>query len=207
MSNTPTTTFGLLRHGETVWNTEKRIQGSSDSPLTKTGKKNIAQWLPTLHKYKWDRIIASPLPRVQQTVDILNVDLKIPLTYFPELREQDWGQWEGKKLHEISTHQSEELTRQQLSGWKFKPPGGESREEVLERVSGSLFQASLKWPGQQILVVSHQSVMKCILYSILGRKFLPHEKKSIKKNMFHLIQCDNKDMNIVETNIEQTKTK
>ena len=202
MPNTPATTFGLLRHGETVWNTEKRIQGSSDSPLTKNGKENTAKWIPTLQKYKWDRIIASPLPRVQQTVEILTADLKIPLTYFPELREQDWGQWEGKRLNDISTNQSEELTKQQLSGWKFRPPGGESREEVLTRVSKTLLQASLRWPGQQILVVSHQSVMKCILYSILAREFLPHEKKSIQKNMLHLIQYNNNDLSIVKTNIE-----
>ncbi len=203
MPNSPVTTFGLLRHGETVWNTEKRIQGSSDSPLTKNGKENVARWIPTLQEYKWDRIIASTLPRVQQTVEIINNALKIPITFLPELQEQDWGQWEGKKLTSISAHQSDELKKQQMSGWKFRPPGGESREEVLTRVSETLFQTSLSCAGQQILVVSHQSVMKCILYSILGREFLPHEKKSIHKNMFHLIQCNNRDLNIVKTNIEQ----
>ena len=62
-STAPVTTFGFLRHGQTEWNTLKKIQGSGDSPLTEKGKQETDQWTKTLQRYRWDRIIASDLGR------------------------------------------------------------------------------------------------------------------------------------------------
>ncbi|MGB3223893.1 MAG: histidine phosphatase family protein, partial [Desulforhopalus sp.] len=70
------TLFGLLRHGQTEWNTQKRIQGSGDSPLTANGKEKTALWANFLKNDHWDRIIASDLGRVRATVDILNQKLQ-----------------------------------------------------------------------------------------------------------------------------------
>lgn len=197
----PHTTFGLLRHGKTLWNEQKRIQGSSDSPLSPAGEQESGRWLPVLSQHEWDRILASPLPRVRQTVEILNNSLKLPVTFDQQLREQDWGSWEGKTLTEIENLEGEELQRQTDSGWNFTPPGGESRKQVLKRVKQTITMAARQWPNETILVVSHQSVMKCLLYEILGHPFLPDGGKPVKKNRFHLISHQHNRLQTEKLNI------
>ncbi len=82
MTNLPSQTnsiFGLLRHGETEWNTKKRIQGFSNSPLTAKGISQTKEWAETLQQWEWDQIYASDLGRVKQTAAILNESLNLPL--------------------------------------------------------------------------------------------------------------------------------
>lgn len=195
------TVFGLIRHGKTEWNQQKRIQGTSDSPLTPEGRKDLKTWLPVLQSYKWNRIIASPLPRVLQTVEILNSKLSLPVEVDHNLREQDWGSWEGLTLAQIKADHPDELQKQINAGWNFTPPAGESRKKVLQRVEQSLHLSAEKWSGQALLIISHQSVMKCILYSILDHNFLPGEKKVFQKNCFHLIYQQQGKLQPVQLNI------
>ncbi|NOR23103.1 MAG: hypothetical protein GQ542_01690 [Desulforhopalus sp.] len=107
--NETLTSFGLLRHGQTEWNKLKKIQGSCDSPLTSYGKEVITEWSLFLKKYKWDRILASDLGRVKETVSILNKELNIPVEYTSQLREQDWGEWEGMTIPYIKKAIIQEL--------------------------------------------------------------------------------------------------
>ncbi|MBU1567073.1 MAG: histidine phosphatase family protein [Proteobacteria bacterium] len=133
------TTFGLLRHGQTIWNTQKRIQGFGDSPLTEKGREQTGLWLPTLKRWVWDRIIASDLGRVQETVAILNQELQLPITFDARLREQSWSQWEGLTIPEIKENFKEELARRMDMGWHFSALGGEARQAVKERVIATLY--------------------------------------------------------------------
>jgi len=104
------TILGLLRHGKTEWNEIKRIQGWQDSPLSLLGKKQVHEWGTFLQGHTIDRIIASDLGRVQETVDILQKYCgQVPVIWNPALREQSWGQWEGKTFHQLEIEQPEEL--------------------------------------------------------------------------------------------------
>ena len=190
-----------MRHGQTEWNKLKKIQGSCDSPLTSYGKEVITEWSLFLKKYKWDRILASDLGRVRETVSILNKELNIPVEYTSQLREQDWGEWEGMTIPYIKKTFGEDLERRVQMGWLFAAPNGETRQNVRERTISALSNAARKWPGQNILIVCHQGVIKSFLYSITGRKFMPGDEQMFQPNSFHLIGYEHDQFSIIELNI------
>ena len=198
------TIFGLLRHGQTEWNTLKRIQGSGDSPLTAKGKEKTAQWAKFLKNDHWDRIIASDLGRVRATVDILNQMLQLPVTFDARLREQHWGDWEGLTLPFIKENQKEELARRVAMGWNFSAPGGETRIAVKDRVLAALIDTAEKWPDKKILVVCHRGVVRSVLYFITGREFMPEEDPLLKPNRLHLISCIGQQVSPLQLNVPLT---
>ena len=185
--------IALLRHGKTVWNEEKRIQGRRDSPLSENGKKQVHQWGEFLSKVAVDRVISSDLGRVKETVSILQQYIEtVPVEYNPAFREQSWGEWEEKTFTWLQKNKAAELAAQVASGWDFRPPGGESRREVLQRALPAVENLVERFPGERILLVSHEGIVKCLLYHLTGRAFLPDEKKLIGKRQMHLLCSDGK---------------
>ncbi len=195
------TLFGLLRHGLTIWNEEKRIQGRLNSPLSEDGRTSIRNFIPLLKGYQWNRIIASDLGRVQETVSIINRELGLPVSYDKRLREINWGEWEGFRLVDVRTKYGAELSEEELKGWNFRAPGGESRKEVLQRAKASLVEAAEQWHGDNILVVCHLGVIKCLIYGILQREFMPQDKKLLNTKALHLIDWENSRWNCRQLNI------
>ncbi|MBW2030384.1 MAG: histidine phosphatase family protein [Deltaproteobacteria bacterium] len=200
----PVTTYGLLRHSKSRWNQEKRIQGQMDSPLTRTGREEAERWGKFLVRFKWDRIMSSDTGRTLETVDIINNFLKIPVHADRRLREQDWGRWTGRTIAEIRTQEPDLLEEQVDSGWGFCPPGGEDRLAVLKRSLESIRAASDKWAGEKILVITHEGVIKCLLYRCLGRRFLPTEPSILRSGRLHWIIYGNGGMSAGEINVPAT---
>ena len=189
--NDPTnsqTLLALMRHGKTLWNEEGRIQGRQDSPLSAKGSKQVHEWGQFLQDYSIDQIIASDLGRVQETVAILQQYCETPpVKWNPALREQAWGKWEGKTFRELKTEQPEELAAQIRAGWDFCPPDGESRKEVLQRALLAINETLQEFPGKRILIVSHEGIVKSLIYHLAGRAFLPEEKKLLQKRQLHML--------------------
>ena len=196
-------TFGLLRHGETEWNTKKRIQGFGDSPLTVKGILQTREWAKTLQQWEWDQIYASDLGRVRQTTAILNESLQLPTFFDKRLREQNWGEWEGLTIPVIKKDYKEDLKKRVALGWEFSAPGGETRSSVLQRVCATLQSISSINPGKKTIIVCHQGVIKAILYHLSNRQFLPEEDSLIQHNNFHIISCTQNNFNIERLNIER----
>ncbi len=194
------TRFGLIRHAQTVWNQEKKIQGHSDSPLTVDGKKQASIWGRILSQFAWDRMLASDAGRALATAEIVNAALKIPLTIDPRLKEQDWGQWEAQTVRQITAEARQVLDQQLNAGWDFCPPGGESRLSVLKRSQAALQEAAEHYPGQDILVVTHEGIVKSLVYHLAGRKFLPGEPAILKSYQLHRIVYDPSGLQIEEIN-------
>jgi probable phosphoglycerate mutase len=190
MRERPETLLGLIRHAPTVWNQEKRIQGQSDSPLTHEGENMARVWGSVLERFGWDRILASDLGRTRRTAALINSALNLPLTVHSGLREKDWGEWAGKTLSEIKIQCPDYLAEMEKAGWAFRPPGGEDRGQVYERSLAALEAAAFQWPGQRILVVTHKGVINCLVYRILGRKFLPSEPAIIADRHLHEMVYD-----------------
>ncbi|MFC1820776.1 histidine phosphatase family protein [Thermodesulfobacteriota bacterium] len=184
------TYFALLRHAQTEWNQNKRIQGQMNSPLTPKGKTQAKKWGRILKKQYWNRIITSDTGRAIETSDLINAFLKVPLTCDSRLREQDWGLWTGKTLAQLKKEVPRLFTDQVKAGWKFRPPGGEDRNTVLERSKNALKAAGKEWAGERILVVTHEGVIKCLIYHLYGRKFLPTEQPLIRSRHLHWIVHD-----------------
>ena len=196
-----TTRFGLIRHAQTVWNREKRIQGQSDSPLTADGKRQAARWGLFLKPLAWDRIIASDTGRALVTAKIINDSLNISLTTDSRLREQDWGQWAGKTIAQLKTETPQELKAQEKAGWAFCPPGGEDRRHLQQRSQEALLEAASQWPGTNILVVTHEGVVKSLIYHLYGRKFLATEPAIIKRYQLHRLAHDQNGLRMEALNV------
>lgn len=200
--NAPSRTLiGLLRHGITLWNEEKRIQGSMDSPLSAHGKEMTKAWAKQLRAENWDRIVASDLGRVQETVAILNTSLKLPIFFEPRLREMHWGKWEGLAIKDVYNQEAALVEKMVQAGWEFRPPEGESRKEALMRAKRGISDAVNRWPGEKILVVCHLGIIKCLICDCVGSSFLPGETPSISKNSLHLLEVENTRFNCLRLNI------
>jgi broad specificity phosphatase PhoE len=198
-----TTRFGLLRHGKTVWNEEKRIQGSGNSELTPTGIEGCERWARFLVSCgtTWHRFLVSPLQRTIDTAEIINKELALPLQVEEGFREQDWGSWEGLTLQEIKESSPGILEDSVKHGWEFRPPGGESRKEVLGRVIQAIRLQAQERPAENLLVITHLGVIKTMLYHIEKREFLPEEPQIVWKDRFHIISSSSNVLAIEQSNI------
>ena len=190
----------MLRHAETVWNREKKIQGLHDSPLTSEGSQQAQNWGARLCAYSWDRMLVSDIGRAVETATRINDILDIPLTTEKRLREQDWGNWTGHSVREIKDSDPQVLAQQTRAGWSFCPPNGENRLKVWQRSHAALCEAAANWAGETILVVTHEGVIKSLIYHISGRQFVPEEPPLIKPMHLHRLIFDGKDLQLEKLN-------
>jgi broad specificity phosphatase PhoE len=195
------TWFGLIRHGKTQWNLEKRIQGNNDLGLCPEGVDQVEKWINILKNAEtWDRIVVSGLCRTWETAEIINKDLNLPIEKNTRLNEQDWGAWNGKTYQDLVLEQPKELERQMASGWRFCPPGGEDRLTVWRRSLSVFRDMAVCRPGQKILVVSHGGVIKTLIYGALKRNFLPDEPSLIKPYHLHILTWESGGLAIENLN-------
>jgi len=194
------TRFGLIRHAQTVWNLDKMIQGQEDSPLTTKGRTQSRTWGEQLAAVPFDRMITSDLGRTVATAEWINRVLKVPMEKMSQLRELDWGIWTGRRIRDIRNQIPGELRIMEQAGWQFCPPGGESRRAVWLRSRNALEDASRRWPGETILTVTHQGVIKCLLYGLAQRKFLPQEPAMIKPRHLHWLEVGETGLEIERVN-------
>lgn len=151
------TVFALVRHGETDWNRERRIQGSSDIPLNDTGREQARATGTLLASRRWTALVASPLSRAAETARLIgeHVGLAEP-ELEPRLAERDYGAAEGLTGAEIDV--------------KFPDgadvPGRETREAVAARVVAALHDLAARHPGEAVIVVAHGGVIRSVLESV-----------------------------------------
>lgn len=196
----PVTHFGLLRHAMTEWNREKRIQGQTDTPLSPLGERQAGQWGHILKAYRWNRILVSDARRAVETAARINTVLEAPMDSDSRLREQDWGEWTGKTISQLKQEAPLLLAEQEKAGWNFCPPGGEDRLTVRDRSLEAIAGACEKWGGERILVVTHEGVIKCMLYDLRGRRFLPGEPEMIRPRSLHWLIHDQHGLRIENMN-------
>lgn len=194
------TRFGLVRHAETRWNRENRIQGQSDSALTDKGRNDADKWGRRLSRFSWGHLLMSDSGRAAETAAIINNHLQVPVESDPRLREQDWGRWTGRIIAQIETERADQLQQAHMRGWKFCPPGGEDRLRVWHRSHSALTEAANRWRGDTILIVTHEGVIKSLIYHLSGRHFLPDEPALIKSYHLHWLIFSNNALRIEEVN-------
>jgi probable phosphoglycerate mutase len=205
MKDMTITRFGLVRHAETLWTREKRIQGQSDSALTAKGKQDAARWGQRLSRFSWDRILTSDSGRAVETAKTINGHLQAQIESDPRLREQDWGRWTGRIINHIEADVTNRLREKLMRGWKFCPPDGEDRLSVWHRSHSALNDAANRWCGDTILIVTHEGVIKSLIYHLSGRRFLPDEPPLLKSYHLHWLIFSNSSLRIEKINALQLK--
>ena len=161
---TTPTTFALIRHGQTDWNAQIRIQGSTDIPLNAIGRGQATDAESALSPHAWDFVVSSPLSRAAETADIIAFDLDLAVTErLPQLVERDYGPAEGL------TAGPELDALRILDGGFGGFRGAESEEAVTARGLAALRDLARTWPGARIVVVAHGTLIRLCLSEALGR--------------------------------------
>jgi probable phosphoglycerate mutase len=171
-----------------------------DSELAPESELLGKTWGQMLSSQPWDRILSSDLGRALRTAELINTVLEVPMMPTPLLREVDWGEWTGRSIKQIKVENPGLLPEMEKAGWAFRPPAGEDRIEVWERAHRALTEAAEKWPNQTILVVTHEGVIKCLVYRLSQRRFLPDETPLLKPGYLHRLVCDSSGLQIEEVN-------
>jgi broad specificity phosphatase PhoE len=141
----PTPTIYYIRHGETAWNAEGRLQGTQDVPLNDLGRRQAARagniLADLFARDGRDKaslaFVASPLGRARSTMDFVREVLKLPPGGYAlddRLREIGYGRWEGSTLAEMQAQDPELFARRQAEKWTMSPPGGETYASVQLRM-------------------------------------------------------------------------
>lgn len=176
-----TTTLLMVRHGQTGWNADGRIQGSSDVPLNAIGLEQAERVAGRLAAGWSDRISAiytSDLARAATTANIIWDGLRqtahaegLPpsLRVTPSLREISYGVWEGKTVSELRHRgRGGALRRWQSGDWTALPPGAETKDRVLARVDRFLACVVPRHPGETVVVVGHGGTLRLMLCRLFG---------------------------------------
>jgi probable phosphoglycerate mutase len=169
--DTPTITI-LLRHGDTRLSPEHRFSGLSDEPLSADGTRQVSA---AAHRLACgasiDAIVSSPLPRAAATAAIVAGELHLTAATDEDLRETDFGEWEGFTIAEIQDRWPESVVAWQHDP-EQAPPGGESFADTACRVNRACERILREHPGQTILVVSHITPIKILLCRAIGAPLL-----------------------------------
>ena len=162
-----TTVTHLLRHGQTEHTPERRFSGSSDVALSQLGRAEAAAAAQHLAGRGIDVIVASPLQRTRQTAEAAAEVLGVPVTTDPDLRELDFGDWEGLTAAEAQA-KSPLAFRRWSGAVDVRAPGWESIAEVSTRVARARRRVLEQHAGTTVLLVSHVTPIKLMLAAGLG---------------------------------------
>ena len=156
----PLTTFALVRHGQTDWNAQRRLQGSTDIPLNDVGRGQARDAVATLSGYEWDAIVSSPLSRAAETADLIAAGLGLSVARrVPELTERSFGPAEGLQA-------GPELEALRIPGG-FR--GAESDDAAAARGLAAFEALAEEFAGQRVLVIAHGTLIRLSLGRALGR--------------------------------------
>ncbi|WP_026196161.1 histidine phosphatase family protein [Corynebacterium lubricantis] len=160
----------MLRHGQTDYNANHRMQGQLDTQLSSVGieqARSAAKYVGNLNIVK---IVSSDLTRAKDTADIIANTLGLDVTIDARLRETDLGHWQGRTHEEVdSEYVGARAAWRHNPGWA--PPGGESRLEVARRARPAIdeLMASFPdWEGQAVLIVAHGGTISALTSNLLG---------------------------------------
>ncbi|MGB9660567.1 MAG: alpha-ribazole phosphatase [Moorellaceae bacterium] len=158
----------LIRHAETEWNNSGRYQGHIDIALSLQGRRQAALLRDRLREEKLVAVYTSDLKRARETAVIIAEPHGLPVVEVPDLRELNFGLWEGLTYQEIAACYTKDLEE-----WLAHPavkqiPGGESFAQVQKRTSGVITKIIAEHPGEKVAIVSHGGTLLTMVLSCLG---------------------------------------
>ena len=175
----------IVRHGETDWNVDGRIQGHSDVSLSERGRAQAGSLRRRLEEWEVHAAYSSDLKRASQTAEALLTGRSVTLCSSAELREFSFGLWEGLTFHEVQQTDPAMYAEMMSRSEEFAPPGGESLKDVTSRIGGfvsGLRHAMFSDDGGEFkghyfgnepqdhttLIVGHGGSLRALLVCLLG---------------------------------------
>lgn len=157
------TTLYLIRHGETVWNADGRFQGHQNSPLNDSGRAQAALVARAVATYTFDAIYCSDLDRAADTAAAIAHFHALTPVPDTRLREAHFGAWEGCTMPQVTERWPDLVAAWRQDSLHTRPPGGETLEQVQDRVSECLDDLVARFPHGQIAVVAHGGSLRAII--------------------------------------------
>ncbi|MCL2706294.1 MAG: histidine phosphatase family protein [Spirochaetaceae bacterium] len=163
----------LVRHGETIWNVEDKMQGVKDSPLTEKGIEHARKLGQTLKNLSIgiDKIYSSDLGRALDTAKLIGEVLKLDIHKDERLRERNMGIFEGYSWDSVRDHFPEEFAKTVSDDNDYRIPGGDTKAEYIDQVSSFLDYTGKEHEGKKILAVTHRGFIGFALRIVLSIPF------------------------------------
>jgi probable phosphoglycerate mutase len=160
-----------VRHGETAWNVDARIQGQLDIGLNDTGRWQARRVGEALAAEEITAVYSSDLGRAHQTAQSISEVKGVPVIADEGLRERSFGIFEGKTFDEIHETWPDHAHnwRKRIPEWQ-PPDGGESLIELRERVTRTMQELAARHPGEQIVIVAHGGVLDALYRIATGQE-------------------------------------
>jgi probable phosphoglycerate mutase len=158
----PITRLCLVRHGETEWNAEGRVQGQTDIPLSEVGLAQARAAAEVLSQHDFSALYSSDLMRVRQTAEPSVRRLALPLQLDAALRERHYGIFERLLYSEVRTRFPEHYARFHSRDPGFDFDGGESLQAFFDRSLDAITRIATRHPGEQVLVFTHGGVLEMV---------------------------------------------
>jgi len=181
----------IARHGETEYNRKRLLQGRGvNAPLNRKGEEQAGLLSGYLSGYPVDYISGSSLRRSLQTAEYLGRELSLRVHSEPDLDEMDFGEFEGKPFHEVASDLNELQMRWKKGDTNLRIPGGESPEDVFDRVHGKM-NSIIRDNGFKCMVfVLHGRLIRILLsgwlgYGLKAMDRIVHENGAVNKLLIH----------------------
>ncbi len=158
-----------IRHGETAWNVDTRIQGQLDIPLNEVGRWQAERAAVALAEEGIDHIYASDLARAWETAHCIGQKTGRPVQPEVGLRERGFGEFEGLTFAEIEAQRPEQSLLWRRRDPHFAPPGGESLLDFRQRVLHTTLSLAERHAGEHIVLVAHGGVMDVLYRAATGQ--------------------------------------
>ncbi len=188
----------LVRHGETEENVKKICQGQKiGGTLTKEGKEQAKKLALRLKDEKIDKIYVSDLKRAKDTAqEITKYHPKTEITYTPELRERNWGTYEGKTREEMN----KALEKTDTDDINFRPEKGETRKEAIQRVMKFINKLIQTEHNKTILLVTHGGPILYLIMHLFQKKWEDHEQYQHHNCALTILEINEKEKKILTFN-------
>ncbi len=156
----------LVRHGESVGNRDQRFTISPAATLTDLGRRQAREAAARIARlFKPEHVVASPYARARETGEIIALELGLKIDFEEGLREQSFGQLAGHSYDVLSDDPTYDPSR----AWLYRPPSGETREEVRIRIAPVFDRIVAAYGERELVVVSHGGVMQALWAHLTGR--------------------------------------
>ena len=182
--------FYFLRHGETAWNAEGRICGSTDVPLSDAGRRQAQLLAFRVKPVLAVALYSSPLSRALETARLIGETIGREPVVDHRLAELNYGAWEGRTFEEIQRATPAVYRAWDADPANLAPPEGESGAHLIERVTPFLADVAQRHPSGNVVVVCHKTVCRLLACHIMGvplaeyRRRVPMENAAL--NIFEM---------------------
>ncbi len=151
-----------LRHGETTWNQDRRLQGQLDIPLNERGHWQAARTAAALREEPIAAVYSSDLARAHQTARAIAAAQGLDVRSHPGLRERHFGVFQGKTWTELEVEEPEATQAWRTRVPEFAPAGGENLLQLRERIAAALDEIAAGHADEQIVIVAHGGVLDMV---------------------------------------------